>query len=209
MSKYAALKKSQQFINEQSCQLVLDRRRAKNNRVKSLSINSLIEEHGDFVFKFIRKRTWDGQNHEDIYQSTMVEALKSFKNFRGESHPRTWLCGIAFNMIRNHAKTMMGPIMESIEDDLSLQDYNEMTTFGTEDPSDIYVRDCQLEKILHIFNELPHDMRITFEEVMSKGKSYEETAASLNLPIGTVRSRISRVREIFRNRSNYNERSAA
>lgn len=170
----------------------------------TLSIDELIETHGHFVMKFIKKRCWDIQSADDIFQSTMLEALKCFSKFRGDSHPRTWLCGIAYNMVRNHAKSFNSPSFESL-DSLNNNEYiTDHTNFGTEDPFNIHLRDAQLDHLCTIFNTLPNDMKITFDEVVSNGKTYEQTAKILNLPIGTVRSRISRARDIFRMQSNYN-----
>lgn len=188
--------------NRNQLTIVKSEKRAFNY---SLTVETLIKDHSDFVMKFIRKRTWDEQNVEDIFQSTMLEALKCFSKFRGESHPRTWLCGIAYNMIRNHAKSINVPFMESIDD---LQNYDhiiEHNQFGTEDPCEIYSRNTRLDRLNKVFNELPSEMKSTFNEVINRGKSYEETAAIFNLPIGTVRSRIARAREIFRDRSRYHQ----
>ena len=165
---------------------------------KTGSIDQLIHEHGTFIKKFIVKRTWDPQSSDDIYQSTMLEAIKSFKNFRGDSHPRTWLCGIAFNIIRNHAKSLNMPLMESLDVLNNCSSMTDNQTFGTEDPCKIYEREKTLEIIQHSFESLSADIKITFNEVINRGRSYEETANLLNLPIGTVRSRISRARDILK-----------
>ena len=131
----------------------------------------------------------------------MLEALKCFKNFRNESQPRTWLCGIAYNIIRNYSKNLACQNLESIDDLSNEEPTLQMNTFGTEDPSEVYSRNLEIENVSKIFDELPTEMRTTFDEVISRGRSYEETAQLLNLPIGTVRSRISRAREIFRSKS--------
>lgn len=177
----------------------------KSKKDGTLSIDSLIEIHGNFVMKFIKKRCWDIQSADDIFQSTMLEALKCFSKFRGESHPRTWLCGIAYNMIRNHAKSSNTPSFESL-DNLHNNEYlTDNTNYGTEDPFNIHLRDAQLDHLCTIFDGLPNDMKITFDEVVSNGRTYEQTAKILDLPIGTVRSRISRARDIFKTQSNYSQ----
>lgn len=200
MTTNALLKINPLYVLKQSPQFVLTQPQYKKPTPKH-SINDILQEHGPFVLKFIRKRTWDKQNAEDIYQSTMLEALKCFKNFRNESQPRTWLCGIAYNIIRNYSKNLPAQSLESIDDLSNNESMMQTNTFGTEDPSDIYSRNLQIENISKIFDELPSEMRATFDEVVSRGRSYEETAQLLNLPIGTVRSRISRAREIFRSKS--------
>ncbi len=182
--------------------LVTEPKRVYKNE---LTVDALIKEHGEFVLKFIRKRTWDEQSVEDIYQSTMLEALKCFSNFRGDSHPRTWLCGVAYNLIRNYSKNLKAPDMESIDEMRNADQLPESDRLGAENPLDIYSRNDLLDRINNAFNELPKEMQTTFNEVVNRGKSYEETAIALDVPIGTVRSRIARAREILKEKTRYNQ----
>lgn len=171
------------------------------NKLTQASINKAIEalvsEHGKFLKNFIAKRTWNEQDIEDIYQSTLVEAIKSFPKFRNESQPRTWLCGIAYNVIRNYARKLNLISCDSL-DILESVDIEAMESAGGEDPANIYDRESFLEKLQDVSSGLPAAVRQTFFMVTDSGKNYEQTAQLLGVPIGTVRSRVSRAREVLR-----------
>ena len=165
----------------------------------SHSIEDLVLEHGGFVRSFISKRTWNEQNVDDIYQSTLLEAMKSLHSFRNESKPRTWLCGIAYNIIRNHARK--NSVIHNHEplDALDAPDVDvTMNCMTTEDPADIYNRESFTRHVKNVSSQLPEVVRETFFLVIDSGKNYQQTAQLLDVPIGTVRSRISRAREVLK-----------
>ena len=163
-----------------------------------LDINKIIIENQDFLMGFIKKRSWESQAVEDVFQSTIVEAIRSFKNFKGDSMPRTWLCGIAMNMIKVHAKKTNSSMVVSL-DDLEENYISGFTgSAHGEDPCSCYEKEEWADVVLNAFNKLPDNMKITFNEVVNYGKTYEEVAVLLDVPVGTVRSRISRAREILR-----------
>ena len=160
------------------------------------SVERLVLEHGKFVKSFIARRVWDDQNIDDIYQTTLLEAMKSFHNFRNEAQPRTWLCGIAYNVIRNYVRNIN--VIHC--DTLDVLESEEVDTGSmvTDDPADIFSREHFVGQLKDASDNLPHKVKDTFELVIESGKSYEQAAELLNVPVGTVRSRISRAREILR-----------
>lgn len=162
----------------------------------SQAIGQLVQEHEKFLKSFIARRVWDAQNVDDVYQSTLLEAVKSFPKFRNESQPRTWLCGIAYNVIRNYARNLNVIHCDSLE----VLDSEEVDSASmvADDPADIYIRDQFVSKLKDESNKLPTKVRQTFSLVIESGKSYEQAAQLLNVPIGTVRSRIARAREVLK-----------
>ena len=171
---------------------------ASANDTGSLDINKIIVENKDFLMGFIKKRSWDSQAVEDIFQSTVLESIKSFKNFKGESAPSTWLCGIAMNMIRAHAKKYNSTKVMSLDDIDDYQFSPSLEEGFAEDPCTYCEKEEWSQHILSAFEKLPVNMRLTFNEVVNHGKTYEEVAMMLDVPVGTVRSRISRAREILK-----------
>lgn len=161
------------------------------------SIECLVLEHGKFVKRFIAKRTWNDQNVDDIYQSTLLEAIKSFPKFRNESQPRTWLCGIAYNMIRNYGRKLTVINCETL-DVLESVEFDDINSMGAGNPAEIYNRENFICQVKDVSNKLPDAIRQTFFMIVESGKSYEQAAQLLNVPIGTVRSRVFRAREVLR-----------
>lgn len=171
--------------------------------VSNLDINQLVLENQDFLKRFIMKRTWDKQAVEDVFQSTMLELLKSYHTFQGDSLPRTWMCGVAMNMIKTHAKKSNSSKFSTLEDMEESSMVGVFSERDCEDPADLHERDEWMNQALSAFERLPNEMRITFNEVINNGKTYEEVANLLGVPVGTVRSRISRARDILRKSVSY------
>ena len=157
----------------------------------------LIRENEQYLRKFIYSKLWDKQDCDDIFQSTCIEAWRCFHSFKGRSHPKYWLTGIAFNMIKNHARRDSNNknLCESLPDDLTMIEYS---CNGVLDPAYILSGNELLGKALDAYRTLPSNMRETWDIVVSQEKSYEQAAKKLNIPLGTVRSRISRAREAIK-----------
>jgi RNA polymerase sigma factor (sigma-70 family) len=166
------------------------------------SFSEIINKHGKYVQNFIYKKVWNKNDVDDIYQTTLLEAFKSFSGFRGDSHPRTWICGIAYIVFKNYLKNKSMHTFEPIED------LNEFIELGQqledthnrdlENPETIHERMELLSILQEAFEGLPEGMKETFESVVANGESYESAARRYNIPVGTVRSRVSRARQALR-----------
>ena len=167
----------------------------------SLDIEKIVLEHGKAIKQFIYRKLWNKQNVEDVFQTVMLEAIKSSHTFNRECHPKYWLMGIASNVIKNSARKE-NAVFSSMEigDDISILD--DVNEDRTEDPADIYERELFLEAIEEAYSQLPEEMKTVMFEVVNNGKSYAETAEKLDIAIGTVRSRVSRARDFMRARVN-------
>ncbi|KPW82064.1 MULTISPECIES: RNA polymerase sigma factor [Pseudomonas] len=141
---------------------------------------------------FIRKRVIHQEDAEDILQQTFVEALHAEGKFLQQSKPETWLCGIALNLIRNHfRKVYRRPMHVEFEEQLA----------HAEPTQDIFghiesYRD--LQQTVQAISVLPAVMRHTLEITVETEGSYQEAADALGVPIGTIRSRLSRARSQLR-----------
>ena len=136
----------------------------------------------------------------DIAQETFIRAYRALPQFRGESAFYTWLYRIAVNTAK---KTLMEMKRDPIVTEAARagrDDDDERSPPDTE-PSDAATPDAVLasKQIAAAVNfaveALSEELRqaITLREI--EGLSYEEIAALMNCPIGTVRSRIFRARE--------------
>jgi RNA polymerase sigma factor (sigma-70 family) len=155
----------------------------------------LVAEHQDRLYRFILKNIGNASDAEDLAQQAFVEAVKGFGSFRGDSQLSTWLYGIAMNLVRNYLSRVPHRNYR-FEDDEALADLD-----GGSATPERQVQDRQSVALLqHELDGLAPEMREVLLMVSLDGLSYEEAAALLSVPVGTVRSRVSRARSQLRQR---------
>ncbi len=138
---------------------------------------------------FIIKHFRDENAVEDIFQQTLIEAYCCWDNFRGDAKRATWLFGIALNIIRNTARrSPQYKFHFTSDDELELEQ-----AVGS-DPMQHCMKNEFSIKLESAIEKLPADLKETLKLVVQHGNSYQEAADTLGIPIGTVRSRISRSR---------------
>jgi DNA-directed RNA polymerase specialized sigma24 family protein len=136
----------------------------------------LIDDHQQRLYRFVVKHIGWGSDAEDLTQQAFVEAAQGYATFRGASELSTWLYGIAMNLVRNYLSRAPHRRF-AFEDDEVLAD----TRSDSPDPSE------QLAQTQMI-------------RALQKELSYEDAAVMLSIPVGTVRSRVSRARSTLRKR---------
>lgn len=73
------------------------------NRLEpAVIIESWVDEHGDYLFRYALPRVRDQHVAEELVQETFLAALKAVESFRGDSSPRTWLVGLLRRKIADH-----------------------------------------------------------------------------------------------------------
>lgn len=132
----------------------------------------------------------------DVVQDAFIKAYRALASFRGDSAFYTWLYRIAINSAKNFllAKSRRPPAADLDAEIAEQTDLGEALTQRAL-PEDFLMRDEMEKAIWDAINGLPDDLRtaITLREI--DGMSYEEIAAAMDCPVGTVRSRIFRARE--------------
>jgi len=157
-----------------------------------------MKKYHDAIFGFIYRMVHDREQVEDLTQEAFIKAFASLKNFNEEFAFSTWLYKIATNnsidFIRKR-KLQMYSIDKPIESKDS--DY----TF--ELPDDSYEADRDLISdqkavlLKQAIDQLPEKYRRVILLRHSEERSYEEIAAMLKLPIGTIKAHIFRARELL------------
>jgi RNA polymerase sigma-70 factor (ECF subfamily) len=143
--------------------------------------------------RFIR----DAGEIEDVTQEAFIKAYRALPSFRGDSAFYTWLYRIGINTAKNYLVAMGRRAPTSTE-----FDSEDAETFEDGDQlRDVNTPEAELlskeiaQTVNDTMDQLPEELRtaITLREI--EGLSYEDIAAFMNCPIGTVRSRIFRARE--------------
>ncbi|MEY2777843.1 MAG: hypothetical protein RLY30_1941 [Pseudomonadota bacterium] len=178
-------------------QVLVDRVKAGDQQAFAL----LVTKYQRKVIRLIARLIRDPAEVEDVAQEAFLKAYRALPQFRGESAFYTWLYRIAVNTAKNHLVAQgRRPIpMSSFQDD----DDDGEPFAADEAIADIQTPDSVLlsrqiaETVNRAIEALPVELRtaVTLREI--EGLSYEEIAEAMNCPIGTVRSRIFRAREVI------------
>lgn len=145
------------------------------------------------VYCFLLKALGNRAEADDLTQETLTLALQALPGFRGECRLSTWLLGIALNVMRNHSRLARHRIEVNAPDALA-------NMAGDDDPARRLLRDRDLLQLRRAIDGLPAEFRDAILLVSIQELSYEEAAAALRVPVGTVRSRLSRGRALLRER---------
>jgi RNA polymerase sigma factor (sigma-70 family) len=158
------------------------------------SFGSLFDRHADRIYQFCVRRTGDRSAAEDLTSTTFLHAWRrrAEARFAGES-ALPWLYGVAANLARRHLRGA-GRRRAALA---VLADPSDEA-----DPSDAVAHrmdeSARLRTVLAVVRTLPlHDQELIALCVW-QGLSYEETVVALRVPVGTVRSRLSRTRARLR-----------
>jgi len=156
----------------------------------------LIDKHSSRLYRFILKHIGNASDAEELAQQTFVEAVQAYRTFRGDSQLSTWLYGIAMNLVRNYLSRAPHR-RHHMTDDSILDDMPESDIAGrtVHDPEQRFAQTQLFAQMDVALAELPEHMRELLILVGVEALSYEEAAVMLTIPIGTVRSRLSRARK--------------
>ena len=148
------------------------------------------------VVKLVARLLRDRTEAEDVAQEAFVKAYRALGSFRGDSAFYTWLYRIAVNTARNTlASRQRRPLAYEAGLSEAEQTAVEARMRHADTPEATALSDEIHQAVNRAIGELPEDLRtaIVLREV--EGLSYEEIAAAMDCPVGTVRSRIFRARE--------------
>ena len=161
----------------------------------SRAFDILVVKYQDRLIYSVYKFCKDLELSQDITQEAFVKAFRNIDKFRGESSLYTWIYRIAINTAKNYfsnksrgAETYNEDILDTALSDMSLNSDNPETLLAAEEMKDA---------VNQAFQNLPDEIRSTLSLREYDGLSYEEIAKVQNCPIGTVRSRIFKGRELI------------
>lgn len=170
-------------------------------RVKNgddVAFNLLVSKYHRKVIRLVGRLISDPFEAEDIAQDVFIKVYRALPNFRGESAFYTWLYRIAINTAKNSLNAKLkGPKFTDTtnsEEDSTLS--NEDLFHDNNTPESILMSKQIAEKIQYAMSALSEDLRMALTLREIDGLSYDEIATIMSCPIGTVRSRISRAREM-------------
>lgn len=138
--------------------------------------------------RYARSLTRDEIHAEDLVQDTLVRAYERRGTFRPGGNLRAWLLSILHNTFIDHRRRHVAEFRR-LEQTAAFID--------TEAPPEQESR-VRLQQIHVAFMSLPDEQRAALHLVAIEGLSYQEAAAALKIPVGTLMSRLGRARAALR-----------
>jgi RNA polymerase sigma-70 factor, ECF subfamily len=175
-------------------------RRANAGEIAAFEI--LVVKYRRRVERLIHRMVRDQDHVQDLTQETFLSAWRALSQFRGDAQFFTWLYRIASNQAKKHllahkrSRLVFANEMASHDDsDDSRETHNEPTADETPETA-LAAREIG-EAVSAALDALPEELRRAVVLREMEGMSYEDIAVAMNSPIGTVRSRIFRAREVI------------
>lgn len=165
-------------------------------RKDAKAFDELVSQYERRIYNFAMRLSGNADDAEDIAQETFIRVFNAIQNFRGDSNFSTWVFRIAHNVFLDMRKKVKAHPQTSLEESVEL-DESEVTR-QVEDPNplpDEVAQASELHDILQrAIDALPDYQREMVVLYHTQNKSYEEIAEIMELPIGTVKSRLNRAR---------------
>jgi RNA polymerase sigma-70 factor (ECF subfamily) len=160
------------------------------------AFDALVLKYQHKLVKLVMRYVRNPAEAEDIAQEAFIKAYRALPQFRGDSAFYTWLYRIAINTAKNAVVSRDRSPIEYNLDRSSDESYDMQGRMkDSETPEGLVLTDEIRSIVNGAIDALPEDLRTAIVLRELEGLSYEEIAATMDCPVGTVRSRIFRARE--------------
>jgi RNA polymerase sigma-70 factor, ECF subfamily len=170
-----------------------------------LTFDELFERYSSMVFGLVLHILGDREEALDVSQEVFLTIFRKMDSFRGESSLKTWIYCIAVHRAANRFRwwnrlRRRGTV--SLEEHLAKSPDCELfynLNSGIQSPEEALLAREEHEEVERLLLQLPLQQRVAVVMRDIEGLSYEEIAESMQISLGTVKSRIARGRETLKN----------
>lgn len=160
------------------------------------AFNDLVRKYEKQVYNFAYRLTGNYDDANDVAQDAFLRVFNAIGTFRGDSSFSTWLFRITTNVFLDERKKAKAHPQSSLDEYLELGESS--VARQIEDPSptpEAVLEEAERALLLQkAVGDLPEYQRAMVTLYHGQQKSYEEIAEIMDLPIGTVKSRLNRAR---------------
>jgi RNA polymerase sigma-70 factor, ECF subfamily len=196
-------------INDQTCKTVHNAIDIEDEQLllrllaeERTAFEDLVNKYHGSIYNLALRLTDDKEDARDITQETFLKVYKNIKKFRGESELRTWIYRITVNQAANQQRWWRRRWRErTISIDARANDETPLSQSlpaNGQSPEQIALASEQRRLIKLALGQVKFDFRVAVILRDIEGLSYEEIAETLEVSVGTVKSRIARGREELR-----------
>jgi RNA polymerase sigma-70 factor (ECF subfamily) len=160
-------------------------------RADEIDFEAAAQLHRSFLLQIAVASTRNATDAEDVVQEALMRGYRGIKRFRGDCPLRIWLSRIVVRVAINHHRSLARRLkrwvffadLQAVYEDGSVQE------FEPPDPAGMFDREAMLDIRKHV-NRLPDEFRMPLVMLAVDGLTIPEIAAILEIPEGTVKSRI-------------------
>ena len=161
--------------------------------------SELVSEHQRMVYQLSLNLLNDHNEALDLSQEVFLRVFRTIHTFRGHSSLRTWMYRIVVNQARNRQRWWRRRHRaQQVSLDQHIQDHGDLPEAVDHGPDRLVGQKQLADRIRVALDQLPFDQKTAIILREIDGLSYEEIAASLNVAVGTVKSRLARARHNLR-----------
>ncbi|MEP7116096.1 MAG: sigma-70 family RNA polymerase sigma factor [Acidobacteriota bacterium] len=160
----------------------------------------LVMTHERMVYQLAYHLLGTREEALDLSQEVFLRVFRTVRTFRGQSSLRTWIYRIVINQARNRQRWWRRRRQgDQVSLDQHVLDHGELRQPGdSASPDRLLVRKEAAARLWLALDRLPFDQRTAVVLREFDGLSYEEIAFSLDIAVGTVKSRLTRARQALR-----------
>ncbi len=171
----------------------------RDEKKKQKDFDEEIIPHMDALYNFALRLTTDPNDAEDLVQDTIVKAYRFFSSYEKGTNAKAWMFRILKNsFINNYRKTSKKPSQVDYDEVSSYYESIRAERTETSDLESLMFREMMDDDLSNALTRLPEDFRTVVLLCDVEGYTYEEIANMLDVPIGTIRSRLHRGRNLLK-----------
>lgn len=159
--------------------------------------NTLIRGHAAVLQRFFANKVSSAEVVEELAQRTFYACAQGVERFRGDSNFRTWLFGVANNVLREYYRAVRrsGALDFGV---VSIEDSTVDVDDFARGVSSLVAASQELRRLLAALRRIPIDAQVLLELYYWEELSAPELAEIFEIPVGTVRGRLSKAKLLLR-----------
>jgi len=151
--------------------------------------------HLDALYRVALRLTGNPSDADDLVQETMLKAYRSWEQYQPGTNAKGWLLTILRNsFINEYRRRTRHP--ETVDVD-TIEPFAVFNDIQEEDPQGAFFDKIVDDEVLRAIDTLPEAFRETVVLSDVEGMSYQEIGKILDIPVGTVKSRLFRARQML------------
>lgn len=174
-----------------------------NEKLTDEQKNRIFEEEFlpqiEALYNFAFHLTYDEEDANDLVQDTYLKAFRFIEGYERGTNAKAWLFKILKNaFINEYRKKSKQPTKVDYEEIVAFQDEDDSKYSSYMDLREEMFQNMMGDEVTNAINTLPVDFRTVILLCDIEGFTYEEISKIIDIPIGTVRSRLHRARNMLK-----------